>query len=939
MKSVDELWGLLREARRMPYGSAQIALVEQVLRHSDAVADRELSYAARMEATTAYVYGGEVAKSFVTFSWCLSDFDRDPAPFHQGYAHNLLWYFKYMVNALTKFPEVPLDRTYAVLDDMQRRYAEGGHSLQAVYKHRYLVARHVGDETAADSWYDKWLTANRDSLSDCAGCDPSSQVSFLSDRDRFDEAIALAEPVLAGRLTCSEQPQGILRGLLVPYLRTGRLDEAADAHRRAYRLVRGNLADLWDIGDHIAFCARTGNEHRGLEILQRHIDWLDRAPSPAAGMAFAAGGALLLRRLTELGHGDLTVRRTEAGDVPVSVLAEELATYATDLSLRFDARNGTTAQSTRIAEVLAARPYDVVVPLSPTARRSAAAAPPPPVVAVPQAPAVPADADPAVLLELAEEAELADRPFEALVAAFDARYGDADLGPAIAARRADLLATERWGAQDLAGALAAQERAAELFARAGDTVLASDASASLGVMRVMAGDVDAGRRLVEENIAVQAAHGDRRRHMSALNRRALVHLQADEFDAALTAQDLADEVAAGLADPRVTARQAMRRAFLLLSADRTEEAAEAARLARDFYREHGSPELFAASSVTYARAADDLETAAEAFGEAAAVRDPQSVLDALVGRSRALMQLERPAEAVHDLVEAVAVCAERELDGPGAFIRHELAIAYRHAGRIVEAAEVAEEAVRTFDRLGHVDEADNTRFLLTGLYRQIGDVDAALTLLDELVERLQSVGNDAGRGQMHENAAEILYRADRDAVAAERFAVAADAYRAAGMPLDELRVLRRRVSSLRWAQDLPAGEEAVRLAVSRHDELPAEDAGHSPAVWERAMLAGEAARLFMAVGRYAEGLEQVQGHPEPLRAIGAVDDADELDGVLGEALLRSGRPERAEALLRRTLAGMKPDAPTRGLALQVLADALDELGREAEAEAVRAELD
>src|SRR3712207_3653761 len=104
--------------------------------------------------------------------------------------HSLLWYFKYMVNALTMFPEVPLARTYAVLDDMERRYREGGHSPQAVYKHRYLVARHLGDRDAMREWYERWLTTPRDNLSDCVGCDPSAQVAFLASEGRDDDAIA-----------------------------------------------------------------------------------------------------------------------------------------------------------------------------------------------------------------------------------------------------------------------------------------------------------------------------------------------------------------------------------------------------------------------------------------------------------------------------------------------------------------------------------------------------------------------------------------------------------------------------------------------------------------------------------------------------------------------------------------------------------------------------
>lgn len=956
-RSVDELWELLREANGMPYGSAQIALVEQVLRHADAAGDRELAFTSRMLATTAYTYGGEVAKSFVTFSWCLADFDRDPAPFHRGQTHTLLWHFKTMVSALTKFPEVPLERTYAVLDDMERRYREGGHSMQAVYKHRFVVARHVGADAEADEWYERWMTTPRDELSDCAGCDPSTRVSYLVERRRDEEAIALAEPVLAGNLTCNEQPQGILRGLLVPYVRTGRLDAAVDAHRRAYRLVRGNLADLWDIGDHIEFCARTGNEHRGLEILQRHLDWLDRAPSPAAGMNFAAAAALLLRRLTELGHGDTPVHRRghgdrPAGEVPAAALAEELARYASELSVRFDARNGTTEQSGRVAGVLAAQPYPVVLPLSPTDRRRAAAPaaaqrdgsagavqtqPAGSAAPAADAPEIPADADAATLLALAEQYELADRTaaVTAVLDAFDERFAGADLGPDLAGRRAELLSSQRWQDGDADGVIAALQQAADLHRAAGNGTLASRASAGVGLMRVLTGRADEGRGPVEADVAYQEEHGDVRQRAAAHARHALVLLIDERYDDAHAALDRADALADGLADPRLAARYAMRRAEVFAAQHRHQEAAARADRARAFYRAHGPAAQLAAASLGYARVAPDPSDAVAALDEALAIDDPASVLDARLGRARALLQLNRPADAVDDFVEAVALCAERDLEQGGAYIRHELAAAYQQAGRFVEAAEVAEEAVAALHRLGDDTAADNARYLLAGVYRALGDGDAALVLYDELVERLGAADNAAGLAQVQENAGDVLFRADRDAEAAQRFAAAADGFRAAGEPLDEVRALRRRVMALHWADDLPAAQEAVRYAQQRHADLPADDVAEPRAVWERVMLGFEASRMLMSRGRYAEALPYLSDGPERLRAIGASDDADQVAGMLGEALLRSGDPARAETLLRSTLAAMAPDAPTRSIAAQVLAEALDALGRSSEAAAVR----
>ena len=932
MKTVDELWALLREAHQMPFGAAQIALLEQVLRHADASGDRELMYSARIFGTTAYVYGGETAKSFVTFSWCLSDYDREPAPFHRRMQHSLFWHFKYMVTALTKFPEVPLERTYAVLDDMERRYREGGHSLQAVHKHRYLVAKHVGDRAAADSWYDRWQTTPRDALSDCAGCDPTTQVNYLSERGRHDEAVALAEPVLAGRLTCTEQPQTILAALLEPYVRTGRLDAAADAHRRSYRLMRPNLADLWEIGDHIGFCARTGNESRGLEILQRHIDWLDKAPSPAAGMHFAASSALLLRRLTARGHGDLTVHRRDHGDVPAGKLADELARYATDLSLRFDARNGSTTQSELIARELDAEEYPEFA-LSASARR--ASSPPEALASEATLPreqeALPQN--PTLLLDLGEELVRQDGEagLRRILDAYDqlvdqAEREQAESEPLPAARRADLESTVLFAQGEHPDAIAAAMTLAEQgYRQAGDEGRALRVAAGLGLLHAMRGEPDLAFEAVDADVAYQEKHGDARGRALAHSRRAMVLDAAARHDEALAEHEQALAISRAEAhDPRLDARLGLRRAETLGPLGEQDEAAAAVLAALTFYRVHGPRSRMAFAAMLHGQVLSDPAARADTFDEVIASGEAGVALEARVGRGRALLQLDRAGEAVDDFVEAVALCTEREIEDGAALLRQELAQAYQAAGRFVEAAEVAEEAIATLAGLGYAEAADNTRYLLAGIYRELGDNPGALALYDELVAGLGD--NLAGRGQIRESLGDLLYKLDRDADAAERFGEAAADLHTVGDLTGEVRLLRRRVMALHWADDVPAAEATIRLGEQRHAELPGDQAEQPQLIWERAMLGFEAGRLLNARDRYAEAVPYLTASAERLRTIGASDNAEQVETLLGEALRGSGRAAEAEVLLRRLLDGIDPGAPTRQQAAYQLAETLDALG-------------
>jgi len=940
--SDDDLWRMLHEADNMPFGAGQIAAVEQLLRRADAGDDRHLAFAVRISATNAYTFGGEPAKSFVTFSWCLAEYDRDPQPYHQRYTHELLWFFKHMVTAMLAFPELPLDRAYAVLDDMERRYRESGHTLQAVYKHRHLVAAHVGAEEEAAEWYRRWLTTPRDALSDCAGCDPTAQVKHLVRLGRHQEAVALAEPVLAGRLSCAEQPQAILTALLTPYRETGRVDAARDAHREAYRRLRGRLSELWEIADHVEFCTVTGNEARALELVERHLDWLDRAPSPGAAMSFAAAASAALRQVS----GELTVHRRAFGDrpaadMPVGVLAEELAGTATALAARFDARNGTAYQSELIARRLAAGPVGEHLPLSASLRRRPLPAPRTGAETLAARPevTVPAQATADELLALADECWRTHRRDGLLAAlrAYDERYGDAELPAGTRAWRLELRAgelDERAG-DDASAAIEANRTALAAWREVPDPVRAQVVAGRLGALLCVSEEGESeGLALARESVDHLTEHGDQRERAAAWDRLGLAYVYRERWADAFEAFDRA--AAEADVDPWLAGRVALHRMHVLEELARSEEFREAAAHARRLSRELGDGEMLTSACLAYARAVDDPGEAVAACDEALTVAPPGARLPVRVHRGRVLLVADRAGEAVDDFAEAVTLCVEQGLPGD-ALLRCELAEAYRLAGRLGEAAEVAEEAVLGLDRAGAQAEADRCRHMLADIYHGLGEIDLALALLDQLADNLDGPDNLPHRAQALEQAGGILYDADRDALAAQRFAAAASAYGLAGHPLDELRARRRELLALNWSGDLPAAVAAIEVV----DAAAAALAGHPdepPVVtYERAMAADAVARVLTAEGRLTAALERVAGVPDRLRSIEAFGEAAQVEVFTGELLLRDERPAEAERLLRRVLGGLPTGSRPAAQAAWLLARSLDDLGRSAEAAQIRAE--
>jgi len=890
-----ELREKLAHAAGMPYGRAQIAAVEHVQKHVDAQNIADLQFQTRMLATTAYTYGGEPAKAFVTFSWCLAARDRGEG---DGYDHELHWQFKWMVNAMTRFPEIPLARTYAVLDDMERRYRLAGHTRGPVHQHRELVARHIGDADTAAEQYRLWCAAPRGEMSDCSGCEPTSKVNHLSWLRRDEEAVAVAMPVLDGELNCFEQPHTILTSLLFPYLRTGRHAEAADAHRRAYRAIQANRAELSTLATHLEFCARTGNHARGLDLVERHLGWLAEPPTPWADLQFSSSAALVLCQVAEAGHGDTLVRRSDGqAETSVSALREELANRAMALARRFDERNGTSAVGDRFAAKLAAEPLVEHLPLSGHARR-AVAQPKPEPAALPDSPA-----------ELVALARKLARDGDDHVAAEVWRRFDEvcpDPEPALLAHRlydrgVDLIEGDPAEAERLL------VRAAELFEQVGEHERRLAARSYVGLVWCQTGRVEEGLAEVVARTEEVAAVGDDTARAIARLRLGYAYQAAGRVDEALAAFNAGAELAdrAGAADVVGDAEMCLVRVYLgmgeeqfrtaLGHADRAVAAYATLEPSSNLRRaQYGVGQLHAT--------AGEFDQAYDLLGEAAKVRNPMARVRALHMRGKVALDLGRAGDARDNLAEAIAELGPEQ--HRAAYLKVDFAAASLAVDRPDDAADALEEAVAELTSPEDAEELDRARFLMARAYRALDQDDQALELLDQVTGRCVANGNQAGAGQMLAMSGDILDELNRDEQAAEHYTRAAEAYSAAEMPLYALANRRKAAMSWRWAYD---GDRAMAALATADEAAAAVPDGEPQVLWEKAMLAYDGARIIADAGRLADAVPRTAQAVAGLRSLDASVEAAIATVFHGRLLAELDRAPEAEELLVAALRDLPPD--------------------------------
>lgn len=936
--SFDELRHAMAENYDQPEGPARNARAEHLLAQAEKLNIPLAVIEALGHQLKVYNYSSEKDKMFVPFARLLRMWDERPEDFDEYETHSLHWVFKWMSAGMLNQPHIPLASIEKWLGEMAHRYRLAGHSERAVRSAEFSVAAHVGDLERAERAYGAWLAAERDSMADCHACELHGQGWWQTLRDADDRALELWAPVLEGEYTCAHEPHTVLAASLLPLLRLGRLDEARAHHLRGFRLVRAMESMRGAYADHVEFCALSGNEARGLELLATRPRYFTDSGDPRSKLEFMAVVALLMDRLVELGLGDQPVPgppdRTwwTAGDLAVHARGEALS-----LAARFDERNGTPYVSERAKERMDRRPLAERLPLGVrTPRKVRVAVPRPPAPAEPAAPDTPPDL-PALL---AEARRLAETVHPDAVEAWAAVARAAEAEDAVPAPydRAEILDHQAIGLGP--EGLDLFLRAAELYEEAGDPGEALAAHARRASVHAFTGRTDAALALISEPyekilaLFEEGGTGVRQTASVLVGRARILMQRLDEAegeaasDAVAAAEEAVRELLAltepHTADVRLASRAAEALGMLGELAARggdTEAAAELLTRSAAAYVAAGLPWFAVEQEARLTRAArqlGDLE-AAERVGRAALEHgapylEPMGHAQLHLQLAEVLGESGQFAPAAEHALQAAHWADEAgEARTLGAWARHQLGGFLLRQGRWAEAAEVLESALPDLTAETHGDGAIvQTRWWLGDCLTELGEHREAAGHWLQAAEIARHWPEQRDHAMLAHLAAEALGQAELPAEAGQAYARAGDLWRDLGNVHGLVRALRAQAWLVaRDGEGLDRARELMAEAVGECEAvLGAGPFGDSDGGQEahRQMLAelGQSCRQFgELVARSVPAEADAAGvRPAFEEALGHLARAIDAYGALGEAGLdaRTGAELAAgwlEADLRR----------------------------------------
>lgn len=351
-KTFDEL---IEEAYELPEGLAKITTLEEAARAADLENNVVDGYTARSMIVESATFNGYPMKALVSFSWMLGQYDKNKELFD---SHELLWGYKWILDRISCFPDIPLEQIEQLLQDMRDRYKQDGHSERTYYFYRAVNLFQQGRMSEAEQLVEQFRQMEPDFMSDCSACEQNRLVEFAAALNKDEETLTAAKPILNGRMACAEVPHVTISKVLMPLYRLGQLDKANKEHKRGYQLIKQNLDFLQHQGEHIYYLAHT-DPFKGLELLERHYPNMLTHENPYDKMLFLACSSALLRKLAQEAI-PVQVRLPESSPHLAAAATDDNGNNAARLAAcfleealatadRFDLRNGNTYYRNYIA--------------------------------------------------------------------------------------------------------------------------------------------------------------------------------------------------------------------------------------------------------------------------------------------------------------------------------------------------------------------------------------------------------------------------------------------------------------------------------------------------------------------------------------------------------------------------------------------------------------
>lgn len=249
------------QLEHLEHGTSRIAAIKMLIAQADGSRDHGKSMRLRDALIRESVFYSDSLDSVIVFPELLKLFDDHP---DSGYdARSLMWCFKYIIENAPDFSQLSYSKCFEFFDLFKQRLEQYGYSLRTYY-HKLTCLYLLLDPTKINDTYARYLQCRRDTISDCPACEKQFEVTYTLVSRGIEEALTVARPILANRMTCAEVPQITYVSFLCYYICVQDESNARVFFEKVYDLISGDIDFLRNIFELLLYC-RYWDHDKGIE--------------------------------------------------------------------------------------------------------------------------------------------------------------------------------------------------------------------------------------------------------------------------------------------------------------------------------------------------------------------------------------------------------------------------------------------------------------------------------------------------------------------------------------------------------------------------------------------------------------------------------------------------------------------------------------------------
>ena len=335
--SPDAFW---LAAKQVQPGDPRMRVFREACTAAEQYSDYENAYFFHQALIKESVFTGDRYQAIVDFPQLLHLADTH-SEIGEQHAHNVLWTYKWILEASNEFYQIELDQIMRWLADYRQRLIEAGFTLHSYYK-RCCNLYFYTDHAMLLLAYEDLRKVKIDRMSDSLPDEIDSMVEWELAFGHREKAMELANKIFDHGWKSDEIPATTYGYLLEDAMVRRDADDALCWAAQLKPLCEGSRFRMEDIGKLLCWFAWQ-NPGMGLRWLQKQQPLREDSRNPFLCFWFDRGAAMLLDHAAKSGlsMGEKT---------PEMLMAESrmLHDAAAETAARFDARNGSDFFTARL---------------------------------------------------------------------------------------------------------------------------------------------------------------------------------------------------------------------------------------------------------------------------------------------------------------------------------------------------------------------------------------------------------------------------------------------------------------------------------------------------------------------------------------------------------------------------------------------------------------